>query len=116
MTLPLAVILLAVFSLVAGAFAMGLYFGERGRRKAAERWIVRGSPGEASPAMSYAPSEEAEDRFEAAGTAYTKEMVQRGVEQLKAEAEAEGLEIDEKQLRRDVETMLSGQDVMGDGT
>ncbi len=103
---------LAALGWIAAALAIGLWWGERGRRKAAENWVVTGAP-EAPKAVSMAPSKEAEDRFAESVQEYSKESVDRGVQQLMADAKTAGVAISEADARRDVETMLSGEDVMG---
>lgn len=104
--------LLAAVGWVVAAFTVGLWLGERGRRIAAENWTTTGSP-DAPRAESFAPSKEAEDRFQEAGAAYTEEMVENGVKELMAQAKAEGVRVDEDQIRKDVKAMLSGEDVGG---
>lgn len=105
---------LAVGGWIVAALMVGLYLGERGRRRAAERWAVTGLPdtGTPPPAVSRVPSAEAEDRFQREAQAYTEEAVERGVQQLLDDAKAAGITVDQKELRRDVERMLSGQDVL----
>lgn len=104
---------LLIMSVVA-AFSLGLYVGERGRRRSVESLLVTGLPdtGSPPPAISRVPSQEAEDRFQRDAQAYTEEAVERGVEQLLDEAKAAGLTVDPKEIRRDVEKMLSGMDVL----
>jgi hypothetical protein len=100
-------------SVFAAGLLLGLYLGERGRRRAAERWAVTGSPDDAAPAAtSRVPTREAEDRFLEATDAAKKEAVDRGVVQLMEEARVAGITVDEKQIRRDVEAMMSGEDVL----
>ncbi len=104
--------ILAIVGLVAAALMAGLWFGERGRRVAAERWAVTGSPN-APRAVSMAPSKEAEDRFAESNLEYSKETIDRGVKQLTADAKAAGIDVSEADIRRDVGSMLSGEDAMG---
>jgi hypothetical protein len=110
--LTLEVLMLGL-PLAAAGFLLGLYLGERGRRRAAERWAVTGSPDDAAPAAtSRVPAREAEDRFLEATEAARKDAVERGVVQLMEEARVAGMTVDEKQIRRDVETMMAGEDVL----
>lgn len=106
--------LLAVLGWIVAALMVGLYLGERGRRRAAERWAVTGLPdtGSPPPAVSRVPSEEAEDRFRREAQAFTEEAVERGVAQLLEDAKAAGMTVDQKKLRADVERMLAGEDVL----
>ncbi len=56
--------MLGVLGWILGALAFGLYWGERGRRQAAEQYLVSGSPDTTKPrATSMAPAAEAEDRM-----------------------------------------------------
>ncbi len=106
--------ILAALGWIVGALALGLWWGERGRRQSAERLLVTGLPdtGSPPPAVSRVPSGEAEDRFHREAQAYTEEAVDRGVEALLADAKAAGITVDPKEIRRDVEQMLSGSDVL----
>lgn len=95
------------------ALMVGLWLGERGRRMAAERHLTSGSPEGGMAAESTAPSKEAEDRFMEAGQAVSKETVERATKDLIAEAKALGIRVDPKQIKRDVETMMLGENVDG---
>lgn len=97
--------LLAFTGWLAAALMVGLWFGERGRRRSAERWAVTGSP-HTPKAVSMAPSKEAEDRFTESVQEYSKETVDRGVKQMMADARTQGIEVSEADIRRDVENML----------
>lgn len=98
---------------VLAALMVGLWWGERGRRQAAERWVVSGSPEEgASGAVSRLPSQEAEDRYIGAMRAAEKETAQRMFVDWRDELRSQGLPVDEKKLRQDVETVLAGEDVL----
>ncbi len=103
---------LAALGWIAAALAIGLWWGERGRRKAAENWAVTGAP-DAPKAVSMAPSKEAEDRYAESVLEYSKESVDRGVKQMMADAEAAGVSLNEADARRDVKIMLSGEDALG---
>lgn len=101
-----------VLGYVLAALMLGLWWGERGRRQAAERYAVTGSPEEgARTAVTRVPPDP-EQRFSASVQEYTNEAVERGVEHLMEQAREQGLHIDRQALRKDVETMLSGQDVL----
>ncbi|KKL62005.1 hypothetical protein LCGC14_2189540 [marine sediment metagenome] len=104
--------LLFAIGWIAAALMAGLWWGERGRRVAAERWAITGSPN-APHATSMAPSKEAEDRFAESVLEYSEESVDRGVKQMMADAEAAGVSLNEADARRDVKIMLSGEDALG---
>jgi hypothetical protein len=107
-----AEIVIALLGAVA-AGALGLWWGERGRRRAAERWAVRGSPDDEAPAAtSRVPVREAEDRFLEATEATRKEIVERGMEEARAELKAQGIPVDETRLRKEIERMVDGEDVL----
>ena len=110
----LVVALVAASGWIAAALAAGFWWGERGRRKSVETLLVTGLPeaGTPPPAVSRLPSQEAEDRMQREAQQYTEEAVERGVQQLMADAKAAGLRVDPKDLRRDVEQMLRGNDVL----
>lgn len=99
---------------VFGAFAIGLWWGECGRRRAAERMVTFGTPREDdTQAISRRPAKEAEDRIAAVGSEITEEMVDRVVEDLKKQANAQGIEgVTDEQFREDARLLLAGQDVM----
>jgi len=104
--------LFAALGWIAAALMAGLWFGERGRRKAAENWVISGAP-DAPKAVSMAPSKEAEDRFAESVLEYSKETEDRGVAELMEEARTKGIAVNEADIRRDVRSMLSGESVMG---
>ena len=107
--------LLAALGWIVGAFATGLYLGERGRRQAAERMLTFGSP-EASPGAptSLAPSKEAEDRFLEEAALYSEETVEKLKDHLREEATRQGIEgISDRQLEADARAMLAGMSVEG---
>lgn len=89
------------------AFTLGLWWGERGRRIAAERWVATGSPDAPVAEMVPAPKE-AEDRLIEAGQAFEKETIERGVTALLEDAKARGVRLTEDQARKDVRAMLAG--------
>ena len=96
---------------IVAALMAGLWWGERGRRVAAERWLVSGAPDAAPKAVSMAPSKEAEDRYAESVQEYSKETVDRGVKEMMAQAKLAGVTVSEADIRRDVESMLSGENV-----
>lgn len=97
---------------VLAALMVGLWWGERGRRRTVERWLESGTLDEHAPkAVSRVPAQEMEDRLKATSDEAYHEAVDRGVEQMLADAHAQGYDVDADQIRKDVETMLSGQDV-----
>jgi hypothetical protein len=95
---------------VIAALAVGLWYGEMQRRRAAERTITYGSPaGSLRKPTSMAPSAEAEDRFLAA---VSEETVVRTAEALKRQAEARGIEgMSDADFERDARDLLAGHDV-----
>ena len=104
--------LFAALGWIAAALMAGLWWGERGRCRAAERWAISGTPDEPK-AVSMAPSKEAEDRFQESVLEYSKETEDRGVAELMAEAKDKGIAISEADIRRDVKNMLAGESAMG---
>jgi len=108
---------LGVLGWVLAAAMLGLWLGERGRRAAAERMLTWGSPegNGRRRAVARAPAQEAEDRFLAKADALTKDTVARGIEEVRAHFREIGQPFDEKQWRRDIEAMVAGNDVPGDG-
>ncbi len=94
---------------VLAALMVGLWWGERGRRLAAERLLVHGSPIESAgtPTSGRVPRD-AEDRLEK----FSEDTVERAVSFLRAEAERQGIEgVTDEQLRADALEMLAGRDV-----
>ena len=110
----LAGLLVSMVGWILAALVLGLWLGERGRRRAAERYAVTGSPDDATPAaVSRAPAQEAEDRFRAAGLAVSQETVDRFFEDAVAQLKAEKIPFDPDQLRREIESQLMhGEDVL----
>jgi hypothetical protein len=104
--------LLAFVGWIAAALMAGLWWGERGRCRAAERWAMTGTP-DAPKAVSMAPSKEAEDHYAESVLEYSKETEDRGVAEMMAEAKAQDIVLNEADCRRDVRSMLSGESVMG---
>ncbi|KKM68222.1 hypothetical protein LCGC14_1463000 [marine sediment metagenome] len=105
--------ILAFVGLVAAALMGGLWWGERGRRVSAERWITTGAPDKVE-ATTMVPSRDAEDRFEQASGEATDEMIERGMKELKADADLAGVEVNDEQLRKEVVQMLAGDDVLAE--
>lgn len=108
----------AVAGLVLAALMVGLWWGERGRRIAAERLAVYGTPQaplkatSTVPTKTHRPTQETQDRLEAASTEFSEQAVKSGMEDLRADYLTRGLSVDEERLRREAIQMLSGQDVM----
>jgi len=99
---------------ILAALMVGLWLGERGRRRAAERLLTFGNPedGSLKKPVSRAPSGEAEDRFLASATEVSKETVERAVVYLKSEAKRQGIEgMSDAQFERDARSLLAGQNV-----
>lgn len=104
--------LLAALGWIVGAFATGLYLGERGRRQAAERFLTFGGPDAGHGPTSRAPSQEAENRFLEDVAAVSEETVERLVEHLREEATLQGIEgVSDAQLERDARAMLAGMNI-----
>jgi negative regulator of sigma E activity len=106
-------VVVAAASLVVAALMVGLWLGERGRRKAAEAYLVHGSPteGPAEP-VSRVPVQ-AEDRYaQSRLVPVSKETVERFLADAEAQLRAEGIPYDPKQLRHDIEHhLMFGEDV-----
>ncbi len=102
-------VVLGFLGWIFAALMIGLWWGERGRRQAAERYVVFGSPESASAPPSSAVPPEPEDRWRD----QREEAVEQGVDELRQAYRAQGRPFDEKQLRQEVETMLGGSDVPG---
>lgn len=86
--------------------ALGLWWGERGRRQAAERLLVHGTTQVAAPRRLGSPVA-SEEVATTTGRAFTEATVERGVERLLAEAEAEGQRLSPEEAREQVVYMLS---------
>jgi Na+/glutamate symporter len=93
-----------IFGLMVGAM-LGLYVGERGRRKASENRELYGAP---SPkgARSIPQPQSAEQRAEDA-RGYSKEAVKRGAADLIAQAAAIGKRLSKKDAEAEAERMLA---------
>lgn len=98
----------------AGVF-FGLWWGERGRRIAAERLASTGSP--SAPLARRLPDEvDGEGRALSVGRAaaeaqFSASTIQKGIEQLQREADAAGLTLSPEDARRQVLAMLAGNEV-----
>jgi len=87
------------------AAALGLWWGERGRRIAAERWAVQGTP-DHPVAKSYHTVPEPETRI---AEAVSEETMERGTKALLDLARGEGVSMTEEQARDHVAFMLEGE-------
>lgn len=108
-------VFLVAWALMAAAvgLALGLWWGERGRRAAAERTATYGTP-EAPRrrrAVSRAPAQEAEDRFFAETAEYKEAAIDQLAEDIMATARAQGISKDKTSARDEAERMLHGVDV-----
>lgn len=90
-------------SLILGSGMAGLWWGERGRRIAAENMARFGSP-ERKPARILPPKPDAEER--AAGADYSRETLERGAKHLMAEAAKQGRTLTRKEALSQAEQML----------
>lgn len=99
-----------VFGYIAAALMAGLWWGERGRRIAAERMLETGVP-TTRAAISVDRAKDAEDRVTEENRQYSEDTIERVFKDLKAQAKAEGYEISDDQLRADAERMLAGDNV-----
>jgi hypothetical protein len=105
-------VLLGAFGWIVAGLAIGLFVGERGRRQAAERLAITGSPS-APLAARLADMPDAEQRVLAAGRMaadrrFSESTIQKGVEQLQQEAAALGRPLGPKEAREQVIAMLYG--------
>ena len=108
--------LLGTLGWCAASAMLGLWLGERGRRLAAERLVTFGSPlaPKRAPAVSQPPAPTAEDRLLAESHAVSEETKDRMFQDFRKYAiDVLGITPDEEQLRKDIELLLSGQDVLG---
>jgi hypothetical protein len=107
------VLIVAFVGWILAALMVGLWLGERGRRAAAERLVVYGSPdaGAGTQPVSRAPSKEAEDRLRDVEFEFSEETVSRAMADLKVAADAQGLTVSEDQLRNEALRLLGGQSV-----
>lgn len=103
--------LLAFVGWIVAALMGGLWWGERGRCRAAERWAIIGTPDGAPKAVSMAPAMAAEDRLHASNQEYSEETIERGVKEVMAAAKRQGLPMNEETARREVTQLLVGEDV-----
>jgi hypothetical protein len=103
--------ILAFVGWIVAALMGGLWWGERGRCRAAERWAIIGTPDGAPKAVSMVPALEAEDRLHASNQEYSEETVKRGVEELMEAAKEQGFPMSEETARREVTALLVGEDV-----
>lgn len=93
-----------IFGLMVGAM-LGLYVGERGRRKASENRELYGTPAPTG-ARSVRQPESAEQRAEAA-RGYSTAAVEKGAEALMAEASNAGRKLSRKDALKEAERMLA---------
>ena len=82
---------------------LGLFWGERGRRLAAERWKVYGTP-EAPQAASVSAQEESHDSV---ATPVSESAIDRGAAELKAMMSQEGYHLTDAEYREQARQMLA---------
>lgn len=105
----------SVLSKAFGALMFGLWWGERGRRRAAENWKVAGDPEGKAEAVVTAPSKEAEDRFLEAGLAATEAIVDRMLDDQEFTRPLAAAGLSPKQMREHARIMADGGNVEADG-
>ena len=91
---------------------VGLWLGERGRRQAAERVLVTGSPTEIA-AKRLPDQDDAAARAMTAGRVMasaqlSEDTIKRGVAHLQREAEAVGQSLSAEEARKQVLAMVAG--------
>lgn len=82
---------------------LGLWWGERGRRLAAERWKVYGTPEAPQVATVSAPT----DAAEGAAPTFSQAAIDRGAAELEAMMGAEGFNWTKAQYRDEARRMLA---------
>lgn len=110
----IVLVLVGYLGWILAALMLGLWWGEKGRRHAAERLITFGTPDEGALAkpVSRRPAREAEDRFAEEMAQVSPEVLEKAVTYLKTEAARQGIEgITEEQFQRDALQMLRGESV-----
>lgn len=98
---------------VLASLMIGLWLGERGKRRNAERWATTGHPDGQARAESYVPNAEAEDRFIKAGHEAEKQVVDRMMADESLVGPLRKAGMSNKQIRRDLANMVAGNDVDG---
>lgn len=110
--ITLALYLAAFLGWVAAALCYGLWIGERGRRAAAERLAVTGNPnGPTARRLPDAPDTEERVLRQgqlAADRRFSEATIEKGIEQIMRESEAEGRVISKGDARQQVLAMLYG--------
>lgn len=98
--------MIAALGYIVAALVAGLWWGERGRRLAAERWKVQGTP--EKPVARVLPGHtEPEGRLEAQ---FSEETITRGCDNLRTLYTEAGISISEADIRAQVEAMLYQDD------
>ncbi len=103
---------LVVLAFVTG-LALGLWWGERGRREAAEHWKVYGAP-ELRPAQAFEPEPEPETRARVMGE-FPEATIDRGAKDLMAHAKEAGRQLSVSDARAMARSMLA-TDLTNEGT
>jgi hypothetical protein len=99
---------LAVAALCVGVgLAVGLYVGERGRRLAAERQLVTGSPLGVPPAKVFDSPPDPESRVGEIG--YSPETIERGAKEIMALAKRSGRPMSKADAMAQAQRMLNGE-------
>jgi hypothetical protein len=117
--LTIAIVVAVVFGQCAGIF-FGLWWGEKGRRRAAERLASTGDP--SAPRAARLPDEVDGEGVArtmgraAAEAAFSAATITKGIEQLQREAASAGRPLSAEDARQQVIAMLAGNEVTPDLT
>jgi hypothetical protein len=108
--MPAWAVLLTSLGFTVAALAVGLWLGERGRRRMLERWVASGSP-TPPPRAVVRDQVEAEDRLLDYEREVSKATVKRMEAAYTAELRARQIPFDPKQLREEIKLMAAGINV-----
>jgi hypothetical protein len=112
------IIALTLAAVALAGLMTGLWLGERGRRRAAESYLVYGTTNTLGKAVTRLP-ETAEDRYQhsislhAQNQRVSQETIERFYTDAKRELDAQGIPYDPEKLRADIANhLVYGEDVL----